>query len=101
MAENTISTEEILSIAKLSRLAVDETQAQSYADDLSKILSMMDTLSDVNTDGIAPLTNVHDMTQRLRDDVVDGNGITVNRELNQSIAPATAEGLYLVPQVIE
>lgn len=101
MAENTISTEEILSIAKLSRLAVDETQAQSYADDLSKILSMMDTLADVNTDGIAPLTNVHDMTQRLRDDVVDGNGIIVNRELNQSIAPATADGLYLVPQVIE
>lgn len=96
-----ISTQDILNVAKLSRLAVDDSQAQSYADDLGKILAMMDILADVDTNGVAPLTNVHDMTQRLRDDVVDGNGLTVNRELNQSIAPATADGLYLVPQVIE
>lgn len=96
-----LSNDEILNVAKLSRLAVSDEQAKDYANDLSKILSMMDILSDVNTDGVAPLTNVHDMTQRLRDDVVDGNGVVVNRELNQSIAPATADGLYLVPQVIE
>ncbi len=101
MSQNQISNEAIISVAKLSRLAVSESQAESYAKDLSKILSMMDILADVNTDGVAPLTNVHDMTQRLREDVVDGNGLTVNRELNQSIAPATAEGLYLVPQVLE
>lgn len=101
MSQSQISHEEIINIAKLSRLAVNDEQAASYAKDLSKILIMMDVLADVDTDGVAPLTNVHDMTQRLRDDVVDGNGLTVNRELNQSIAPATAEGLYLVPQVIE
>lgn len=101
MSQNQISNEAIISVAKLSRLAVSESQAESYAKDLSKILSMMDILADVNTDGVAPLTNVHDMTQRLREDVVDGNGLTVNRELNQSIAPTTAEGLYLVPQVLE
>lgn len=101
MSDTHISSDDIVNVAKLSRLAVDDAQAGDYAKDLSKILSMMDILSDVNTDGVAPLTNVHDMTQRLRDDVVDGNGLTVNRKLNQSIAPATAEGLYLVPQVIE
>lgn len=101
MSDTHISSHDIVNVAKLSRLAVDDAQAGDYAKDLSKILSMMDILSDVNTDGVAPLTNVHDMTQRLRDDVVDGNGLTVNRKLNQSIAPATAEGLYLVPQVIE
>lgn len=101
MSDTHISSDDIVNVAKLSRLAVDDAQAGDYAKDLSKILSMMDILSDVNTDGVAPLTNVHDMTQRLRDDVVDGNGLTVNRKLNQSVAPATAEGLYLVPQVIE
>lgn len=101
MSDTHISSDDIVNVAKLSRLAVDDAQAGDYAKDLSKILSMMDILSDVNTDGVAPLTNVHDMTQRLRDDVVDGNGLTVNRKLNQSIAPTTAEGLYLVPQVIE
>lgn len=97
----TISTDEIMNIAKLARLGIDAEHADSYANDLSKILSMMDILADVDTDGVAPLTNVHDMTQPLRDDVVGGNGVQVNRELNQSIAPSVANGLYLVPQVIE
>ena len=97
----TLSTDEIMNIAKLARLGVTAEQADSYANDLSKILSMMDILAEVNTDNIAPLTNVHDMTQPLREDVVGGNGVEVNRELNQSIAPSVADGLYLVPQVIE
>ncbi|ATQ83922.1 Asp-tRNA(Asn)/Glu-tRNA(Gln) amidotransferase subunit GatC [Moraxella osloensis] len=97
----TLSTDEIMNIAKLARLGVTTEQADSYANDLSKILSMMDILAEVNTDNIAPLTNVHDMTQPLREDVIGGNGVEVNRELNQSIAPSVADGLYLVPQVIE
>jgi len=97
----TLSTDEIMNIAKLARLGVTAEQADSYANDLSKILSMMDILAEVNTDNIAPLTNVHDMTQPLREDVIGGDGVEVNRELNQSIAPSVANGLYLVPQVIE
>lgn len=81
----TLSTDEIMNIAKLARLGVTTEQADSYANDLSKILSMMDILAEVNTDNIAPLTNVHDMTQPLREDVIGGNGVEVNRELNQSI----------------
>ena len=97
----TLSTDEIMNIAKLARLGVTAEQADSYANDLSKILSMMDILAEVNTDNIAPLTNVHDMTQPLREDVIGGDGVEVNRELYQSIAPSVANGLYLVPQVIE
>lgn len=96
-----ISTEEIMNIAKLSRLGIDESQCQGHAESLSKILSMMDILSEVNTDDIKPLTNVHDGVQVLRPDVVDLNGLSVNRELNQSVAPAVQDGLYLVPQVID
>ena len=77
----TLSTDEIMNIAKLARLGVNAEQADSYANDLSKILSMMDILAEVNTDNIAPLTNVHDMTQPLREDVIGGNGVEVNREL--------------------
>lgn len=101
MSQVQISHDEIMGIAKLSRLAVSDEQAKSYATDISKILAMMDILADVDTESVAPLTNVHDMTQPLREDVVDGNGIVVNRELNQSIAPNVQDGLYLVPQVIE
>lgn len=101
MTNSKISSKDIFDVAKLSRLVVSKEQADSYAKALSKILAMMDILSDVDTDGIAPLTNVHDMTQPLRDDVMNAEGLTINREKNQAIAPATADGLYLVPQVIE
>ncbi|MDO5050138.1 MAG: Asp-tRNA(Asn)/Glu-tRNA(Gln) amidotransferase subunit GatC [Moraxella equi] len=98
---NTLSAQEIATVANLSRLAIDENLANDYAKDIGKILSMMDILAQVNTDDVKPLTNVHDGVQVLRPDVVDLNGLAVNRELNQAIAPATQDGLYLVPQVIE
>lgn len=98
---NTLSAQEIATVANLSRLAIDDNLANDYAKDIGKILSMMDILAQVNTDDVKPLTNVHDGVQVLRPDVVDLNDLAVNRELNQAIAPATQEGLYLVPQVIE
>ena len=96
-----LTPQDINKVANLSRLAIDDTLANDYAKDIGKILQMMDILSDVNTDDVKPLTNVHDGVQVLRPDVVDLNGLAVNRELNQAIAPAVQDGLYLVPQVIE
>lgn len=93
-----ITTTDIHNIAQLARLAIDEQKSHDYAQDLSKILAMMDILSDVNTDDIKPLTNVHDMHQVLRSDTPNA---AIDREANQSVAPQVAEGLYLVPQVIE
>lgn len=96
--DDKISTEDILEVARLSRLAVDEETAQNYANDIDKILDMMQTIAGVDTDELAPLSNVHEAAQELRTDVPNPN---IDRELNQSIAPAVEQGLYLVPQVIE
>ena len=52
----------------------------------------------VDTDGIEPLAHPLEATQRLRADVV---GESNRRDAYQAIAPAVAEGLYLVPKVIE
>lgn len=93
-----ITTEEILNVAKLSRLAVTTETANDYANDISKILTMMETISGVDTEGIAPLANIHESTQALRADVANPN---IDRELNQSNAPSKQDGLFLVPQVIE
>lgn len=41
---------------------------------------------------------MEDLTQRLREDIVTEEN---QRELFQSIAPATDAGLYLVPKIIE
>lgn len=85
-------------IAHLARLAIDESAIPDYARDLNNILSLVEQMSAVNTDGISPMAHPLDAVQRLRDDVVSE---TDQRELFQSIAPKTEAGVYLVPKVIE
>ena len=94
----TITTSDVQTCANLSRLAIDETTAQSYAKSLDKILAMMDVLDGVNTDDIKPLANIHEACQPLRSDVPNPD---IDRDSFQAVAPHAQDGLYLVPQVIE
>ena len=97
-SDNHVSREEILEVANLARLGVDENTADSYAADITKILKLMNTLGNVDTTDVKPLSNIHEACQDLRVDVAKHD---INRERNQSVAPAIEDGLYLVPQVIE
>lgn len=94
----TITAQDVQNCANLSRLAIDDTTTQSYAGSLDKILAMMNVLSDVNTDDIKPLANIHEACTELRADVANPN---IDRDGFQAVAPAVQDGLYLVPQVIE
>lgn len=98
LTDNSVSRQEILEVATLARLGVDEATAENYADDISKILSLMQTLAGVDTENVAPLANIHEACQDLRADVANYD---IDRALNQSMAPKVEDGLYLVPQVIE
>jgi aspartyl-tRNA(Asn)/glutamyl-tRNA(Gln) amidotransferase subunit C len=85
-------------IAFLARLGVDEQDMPEYAANLSNILDMVEQLNSVDTDGVKPMAHPLDAVQRLRaDEVTEVN----DRENLQSHAPETAEGLYLVPRVVE
>lgn len=85
-------------IAHLARLHVDATEAGEVANRISSILNMIDQMQSVETTDVAPLAHPFDAVQRLRPDVVTE---TNQREYLQKIAPATQNGLYLVPKVIE
>jgi len=85
-------------IARLARLSVSDAEQESYAVDLSKILELVEQMNAVDTDRVTPLAHPLDMVQRLRPDEPTEPD---QRDLFQRIAPATEEGLYLVPKVIE
>ena len=93
-----LNAQTVSAIAHLARLSLDEAQSAEYAQSLNKILGMMDTLKGINTDGVEPLKSPFDNPQPLREDVVTEEN---HREEYQAIAPATQDGLYLVPRVIE
>lgn len=89
---------DVVKIAHLARLAIDEKTIPDYARDLNNILSLVEQMSAVDTTTISPMAHPLDAHQRLREDVVTEID---QRELFQSIAPQTEAGVYLVPKVIE
>lgn len=93
-----LDAQTISSIANLARLSLNDTQSIAYAQSLNKILDMMDTLKSINTDGIEPLKSPFDHSQPLREDQVSQSN---HRDEYQAVAPNVAQGLYLVPRVIE
>ncbi len=85
-------------IAHLARLEVAGADVPEYVRNLSNILDLVVQMDAVDTDGVTPMAHPLDAVQRLReDDVTETN----QREKFQKIAPATENGLYLVPKVIE
>lgn len=85
-------------IAHLARLAVSESELDAVASDLSNILGLVEQMNSVDTQGVTPMAHPLHMSQRLREDQVSESD---QRDYYQSIAPATEDGLYLVPRVIE
>ena len=77
---------------------MDDEQVSALEKDLGNILDLVDQLGAADTDSVAPMAHPLDAVQRLRaDEVTETN----QREAFQAIAPATENGLYLVPRVIE
>jgi len=93
-----IEVDEVKKIAKLSCLDVKDADIESYATNLSNILDLVAQMDAVDTTGVTPMSHPFDAVQRLREDVVTDLD---RREDFQAIAPATEDGLYLVPKVIE
>ncbi len=93
-----LDAEQVAKIAYLARLQIDDAAIPDYARNLSAILDFVEQMNAVDTSGIEPMAHPQDVPQRLRDDVVTEHD---QREKFQRIAPATENGLYLVPKVIE
>lgn len=93
-----IEVDEVKKIAKLAALSVSDADLESYATNLSNILDLVAQMEAVDTTGVTPMSHPFDAVQRLREDVVTE---TNRREEFQAIAPKTADGLYLVPKVLE
>jgi aspartyl-tRNA(Asn)/glutamyl-tRNA(Gln) amidotransferase subunit C len=85
-------------IAILARLQVTPSETSDYANSISSILSLIDQMQQVSTEGIEPLSNPHDASQRLRKDEVTCDN---QREAFIALAPASQDGLYLVPKVLD
>jgi aspartyl-tRNA(Asn)/glutamyl-tRNA(Gln) amidotransferase subunit C len=93
-----LSLDQIAKIAELARLELSPADARAMQQQLNGILAMVDRMQAVDTKGVEPMSHPQQAMQRLREDQVSEAD---RREGYQSVAPATEDGLYLVPKVIE
>jgi len=97
-----LTPENLNHLAQVARLALDDDERASMLAHLNDFLPILDAVCAADTEGVKPLvhpiTMMEDLALRLADDVVSE---TNQREANQQSAPAVADGLYLVPRVIE
>lgn len=93
-----LTAEEVKKIAYLARLGIEQQDIESYTQDLSNILDLMQQMGKTNTEGVPPMAHPMDQVQRLRQDAITESN---DRNNFQAIAPLVEDGLYLVPKVIE
>ena len=93
-----LDKDQVQHIAMLARLRLAEDEFAETVDKLSRIVDFVDQLAALPTDDVVPMAHPLNLAQRLRpDEVTEPN----DREHLQQNAPAVANGLYLVPKVIE
>jgi aspartyl-tRNA(Asn)/glutamyl-tRNA(Gln) amidotransferase subunit C len=90
-------------LARLAQLDLNDDQAAPTLDKLNGIFALVEQMRAIDTTGVEPLNHPiaahqNDVSLRLRDDEVTEPN---RRNDYQQVAPATQDGLYLVPKVIE
>ncbi|MFY0645389.1 Asp-tRNA(Asn)/Glu-tRNA(Gln) amidotransferase subunit GatC [Sulfitobacter geojensis] len=85
-------------VAKLARIKVEPEALPALAQEFNGILGFIEQLSEVDVEGVEPMTSV--TPQRLKrrvDNVTDGD----QQEKILKNAPDAREGFFAVPKVVE
>ena len=92
-----LSKEDVLKLAKLSKLEFSENEIEKFRTDLNKIFDHMEELNSVDTSQVEPLFNVLDLKDVLRKDIVRDSGIKKDILKN---APNSDDEFIIVPKVV-
>ena len=94
----TVDAATVKRVAHLARIAVPDQDVPKLQSELNAILAFVEQLSEVDIDGVEPMTSVTPMAMKKRPDVVNDGGDSAAVLAN---APASEDGYFLVPKVIE
>jgi len=85
-------------VAHLARIAVTDEEAARMEGELNTILGFVEHLSEVDVDGVEPMTSVTPMAMKKRTDVVTDGSKAEDIVAN---APETTDNFFVVPKVVE
>lgn len=92
-----LTREEVLHVAKLSRLEFTEEEIAKFQVDLNNILTYVDELSQVDTGNVEPLVHVNHLTNNFREDKVRPS---LTQEESMLNSPSKEDGMLVVPKVV-
>jgi aspartyl-tRNA(Asn)/glutamyl-tRNA(Gln) amidotransferase subunit C len=100
VSEKTMSVDlaTVKRVARLSRIAVTEPQAERMTSELNAILGFVEQLNEVDVSGIEPMTSVVPIAMKMRADVVTDGSKSDDIVAN---APGCEDHFFIVPKVVE
>ena len=93
-----ISQQEVEKMAHLARLDVDDELKETLAGQLSDILDYIDTLKDVDVDGVTPVSGAAFMKNVLREDKQEPSP---GPDVTLANAPERDQDFFVVPRVVK
>ncbi len=92
-----ITRDDIIHVANLARLEMDEDSIRKFAVQIDGILRYVETLNNVNTEGVQPTSNAIFLTNVFRNDEEKQD---VGRDALLENAPERENGNFVVPKVV-
>jgi aspartyl-tRNA(Asn)/glutamyl-tRNA(Gln) amidotransferase subunit C len=93
-----ITKDTILKIANLAKISITSDETEKLESEISSIIRWVETLNEVDTDNIEPMTNSLQSSLRMREDEVNDGNKTKDILLN---SPTEDDNFFVVPKVIE
>ncbi|MDR0979238.1 MAG: Asp-tRNA(Asn)/Glu-tRNA(Gln) amidotransferase subunit GatC [Lachnospiraceae bacterium] len=92
-----ITREEIMHIAKLANLKIEDSETQKYVNNMKEILNFANTVNEVDTDNIDTSIHAVETFNRFRKDEIHEFG---DRDILLANAPEQENGMFKIPKVI-
>ncbi|ULO08290.1 Asp-tRNA(Asn)/Glu-tRNA(Gln) amidotransferase subunit GatC [Paenibacillus sp. 19GGS1-52] len=93
-----ITTKDVQHVAKLARLQLSPEEEATFTEQMNAILQYAEKLNELDTDNVKPTTQVLQVSNVMRDDVVKESLSQEDALLN---APEHEDGHFKVPAVLE
>ncbi len=95
---DTLRRDDIIHVAKLARLALTDAEIDRMEKHLNNLLKQIDTLQELNTEGVEPTAHSFPVYNVFREDHA-GESLPPDQVLAN--APESANGLFIVPRIVE
>jgi aspartyl-tRNA(Asn)/glutamyl-tRNA(Gln) amidotransferase subunit C len=92
-----VTTKDVAYIAELAKLRFTDDEMLTMTSELNNILHYVEKLNEVDTEGVKPLSSIHDAINVLRDDV-EHQALSSGEVLQN--APDRQDRFFKVPKVI-